>query len=83
MSDNWKRCPINAWAKLNRTCEACELPHADIEFTFACSGLPDGYMKSGEFAIAWHWNCLPPELKQYQQRSEASMLQAAQSPPGT
>lgn len=68
---NWR---IHGWAKLNRTCEACGKDHADIEFIF----LHD----RSQIGRSWHWDCLPPELRQYQSNDEAAMWKAAQTPPG-
>ena len=63
MNNLWRNCPVTGWAKLERKCEKCGQPKAEIEFVFSCSGLPQGYVQGGQFALAWHWHCLPTALK--------------------
>ena len=70
------------WNKLDFKCDECGEDHANIEFTFSCKGLPPKYFQYGTFIRAWHWKCLPEELRNWQYNDEMSMLKTAMTPPG-
>jgi hypothetical protein len=73
------RDPITGWAKLNRDCHCCKQQYADIEFTMLDCSPELGRMRLS-YLRAYHWRCLPPELKEFQERDERSILLAAQKP---
>lgn len=79
-NDHWTNCKVQAWRKLDRTCAKCGKSHADIEFTFSAKGLPKGYWQEGQWIRSWHWDCLPAELKQWQQNEEKLMIKECQKP---
>lgn len=80
MIEDFSKLRITGWSKLDRKCQACQQPHAEIEFIFSCKGLPAPYWQEGLFARAWHWKCLPDYLQQWQQADEHAIFEHAQTP---